>query len=67
MKTNCIAVHGSIQCPQFVHSAMARSLRVPGNDVGLITRRIREGFGVRAIAVTIWFCIIFCIIFLLFS
>ena len=57
---NCIAVYSSIQCPQFAHSTIATCLGIPENNV-VFTRRVGGGFGgkaMRAIAVSIWLCII---------
>lgn len=42
---NCITVYSSSQCPQNVHSTIARCLGVPENNIRVITRRVGGGFG----------------------
>ncbi|RDX68449.1 Abscisic-aldehyde oxidase [Mucuna pruriens] len=46
---NCITVYSSCQCPEFMHSVIARCLGIPENNVRVITRRIGGGFGGKAI------------------
>ncbi|XWS73778.1 hypothetical protein CRYUN_Cryun02cG0158400 [Craigia yunnanensis] len=51
---NCMVVYSSIQCPEFAHDTIARSLGVPGHNIRVITRRLGGGFGgkgIKAIAV----------------
>ncbi|KAJ1432167.1 Molybdopterin dehydrogenase, FAD-binding [Sesbania bispinosa] len=42
---NCITVYSSSQCPELMHSAIARCLGIPENNVRVITRRVGGGFG----------------------
>jgi len=46
---NCITVYSSSQCPESVHSTIARCLGIPENNVRVITRRVGGGFGGKAI------------------
>lgn len=42
---NCMVVYSSTQCPEFLHSIIAKCLGVPENNVRVITRRVGGGFG----------------------
>ncbi|KAI9082214.1 hypothetical protein K1719_035637 [Acacia pycnantha] len=46
---NCMVVYSSSQCPEFMHSTIARCLGVPEHNVRVITRRVGGGFGGKAI------------------
>ncbi|KAG2391060.1 Abscisic-aldehyde oxidase [Vigna angularis] len=46
---NCITVYSSSQCPESVHSTIARCLGIPENNVRVITRRVGGGFGGKAL------------------
>ncbi|KAL2316963.1 hypothetical protein Fmac_030839 [Flemingia macrophylla] len=46
---NCITVFSSSQCPEFLHSIVAKCLGIPENNVRVITRRVGGGFGGKAI------------------
>lgn len=46
---NCIVVHSSSQCPEFVHKVVAVCLGIPENNVRVITRRVGGGFGGKAV------------------
>ncbi|KAL9316112.1 hypothetical protein ACSQ67_017113 [Phaseolus vulgaris] len=45
---NCITVYSSSQCPESIHSTIARCLGIPENNVRVITRRVGGGFGGKA-------------------
>uniref|UniRef100_A0A161ZQ71 indole-3-acetaldehyde oxidase n=1 Tax=Daucus carota subsp. sativus TaxID=79200 RepID=A0A161ZQ71_DAUCS len=46
---NCMVVYSSIQCPEYVHTVIARCLGIPEHNVRVITRRVGGGFGGKAI------------------
>ncbi|KAK1394503.1 indole-3-acetaldehyde oxidase-like [Heracleum sosnowskyi] len=46
---SCMVVYSSIQCPESVHSVIARCLGIPEHNVRVITRRVGGGFGGKAI------------------
>ncbi|PRQ32716.1 putative oxidoreductase [Rosa chinensis] len=46
---NCIVVYTSSQCPQFLHSVIAKCLGIPESNVRVITRRVGGGFGGKAV------------------
>ncbi|XP_021892559.1 abscisic-aldehyde oxidase-like isoform X3 [Carica papaya] len=46
---NCMVVYSSTQCPEYVHSTIARCLGVPEHNVRVITRRVGGGFGGKAV------------------
>ncbi|KAL8115469.1 hypothetical protein AgCh_022095 [Apium graveolens] len=46
---NCMVVYSSIQCPEYVHSVIARCLGIPEHNVRVTTRRVGGGFGGKAI------------------
>ncbi|KAE9614921.1 putative aldehyde oxidase [Lupinus albus] len=46
---NCIVVYSSNQCPESVHSTIARCLGIPENNVCIITRRVGGGYGGKAV------------------
>ncbi|XP_054797014.1 abscisic-aldehyde oxidase-like isoform X2 [Prosopis cineraria] len=46
---NCMVVYSSSQCPEFMHSTIARCLGVSEHNVRVITRRVGGGFGGKAI------------------
>ncbi|GAB2285672.1 aryl-alcohol oxidase 3 [Dionaea muscipula] len=45
---NCLVVYSSSQCPQYVHSAVARCLGIPEHNVRVVARRVGGGFGGKA-------------------
>jgi len=56
---NCITVYSSSQCPESIHSTIARCLGIPENNVRVITRRVGGGFGgkaMKSIPVSIELC-----------
>ncbi|MBI4612583.1 MAG: xanthine dehydrogenase family protein [Planctomycetes bacterium] len=40
-----IAIHGSIQCPYYVHKALVRLLALPGENVRVVACEVGGGFG----------------------
>ncbi|XP_052190123.1 indole-3-acetaldehyde oxidase-like [Diospyros lotus] len=46
---NCMLVYSSTQCPESMHSTIARCLSVPEHNVRVITRRVGGGFGGKAV------------------
>ncbi|KAM7528391.1 hypothetical protein LguiB_031801 [Lonicera macranthoides] len=42
---NCMVVYSSSQCPENVHTVIARCLGIPEHNVRVITRRVGGGFG----------------------
>jgi len=46
---NCMLVYSASQCPEFVHSTIARCLGVPEHNVRVVTRRVGGGFGGKAV------------------
>ena len=45
---NCMVVYSSSQCPENVHTVIARCLGIPEHNVRVITRRVGGGFGGKA-------------------
>ncbi|XP_052202899.1 abscisic-aldehyde oxidase-like isoform X2 [Diospyros lotus] len=45
---NCMLVYSASQCPEFVHSTIARCLGVPEHNVRVVTRRVGGAFGGKA-------------------
>lgn len=46
---NCMVVYSSIQCPEYLHSVIAKCLGIPEHNVRVITRRVGGGFGGKSI------------------
>ncbi|CAI9105906.1 OLC1v1004936C1 [Oldenlandia corymbosa var. corymbosa] len=46
---NCMVVYSSIQCPEYLHSVIAKCLGIPEHNVRVVTRRVGGGFGGKAI------------------
>ncbi|CAA2978249.1 indole-3-acetaldehyde oxidase-like [Olea europaea subsp. europaea] len=46
---NCMVIYSSIQCPEFLHSVVAKCLGIPEHNIRVITRRVGGGFGGKAI------------------